>query len=477
MINTLRINVVFLRILTIASVLGMTCATLASDARPNIILMLVDDLGYECLGANGSKTFARKTPVVDKLAEGGMRFEQAFVQPNCTPTRVALMTGQYNARNYVHFGLLENSQTTFGNLLRDAGYDTCIVGKWQLGGSVEEESPRHFGFDEHCLYHIKGAPKQSGAREGYSSRYINPGLVINGEKKLFANNAYAPDICNDFVLDYIAQRAEQAKPFCVYYPMMLTHGPFDPTPDSSDYPGRNGPARTRFEHYQDMVAYNDKLIGKIVSRLDDLDLRKNTLLIFLGDNGTPGAFTIEMNNGTVVTSGKGGITRAGIHVPFVANWPGAIPAGRVCDDLVNVTDFLPTLCDVASVRLPEEFVSDGQSFLPQLRGRKGSPREWIYSWWCPLMDKPQPVFEIAFTRDFKLHKTGEFYDWRVDPDEQRPLKIADLRGDAAEAAQMLQVVLDRFKDARPPEVQAQAKELRRVKPEKERRSNRNAPDL
>lgn len=435
----------------------------AGGKRPNIILMLVDDLGYECLGANGSKTFQSKTPQVDKLAAGGMRFDQAFVQPLCTPTRAALMTGKLNARNYVHFGLLESSQTTFGHLLRDGGYATCIVGKWQLGGSVEEETPKHFGFDEHCLYHIKGTPRERGPEAEYASRYINPGLVINSEPKRFGNNAYAPDLCNDFLLDYVKRHARQEKPVFVHYPMMLTHAPFDPTPDSSDYPGKGGPARSGFEHYQDMVAYNDKLIGKLVDQLDKLGIRQNTLLLFLGDNGTPGRFTIEMNDGTTVSSGKSETTRAGMHVPLVANWPGAIPAGKVCGDLIDVTDFLPTICEAAGIRLPGNFVTDGQSFLPQLRGEKGMPREWIYQWYCPLMDRrPNQVFEMAFTRDFKLYKTGEFYDWRTDSEEMKPLKTAELTGDAASAAARLQQVLDRYQDARPPAIQAMADALQKA---------------
>ena len=483
MIRSSGISTSARRVSTIVAVTGMAAAQLqvaaqnttektAGISRPNIVLMLVDDLGYECLGSNGSRTFAGKTPVVDQLAAGGMRFEQTFVQPNCTPTRVALMTGKYNVRNYVHFGLLENSQTTFGNLFHDGGYDTCIVGKWQLGGSVADDTPRHFGFDEYCLYHIKGVPKPSGEDGKYTSRYINPGLVINGEGKIFDGNAYAPDICNDFVLDYIERHKSQDRPFFIYYPMMLTHSPFDPTPDSSDYPGRKGAIRSGFEHYQDMVAYNDKLIGKIVEKLDALGLRDNTLLMFLGDNGTPGAFSVEMKDGTRVSSGKGGITRAGIHVPFVANWPGNIPAGKVCADLVNVTDFLPTLCDVSGISLPEGFVCDGQSFFPQLRGEKGTPRAWIYSWWCPLMNKPQPTYEVAFTSEFKLHRTGEFYDWRTDPDEQKPLKVADLEGDAAKAARMLQAALDQFKDARPAEVQAMADGLHKINPAKQSKRSR-----
>ena len=460
--------------LGLAAWTGLLSAQAAAPrlAKPNIILMLVDDLGYECLGANGSKTFADKTPVVDKLAAGGMRFDQAFVQPLCTPTRVALMTGKSNARNYVHFGRLEESQATFGHLLRDGGYDTCIVGKWQLGGSVADETAKHFGFLEHCLYHIRGTPKDRGETGDYSSRYINPGLVINGQPKAFTNNAYAPDLCNDFVLDYVARHAAQEKPFFLYYPMMLTHGPFDPTPDSSDYPGKNGAKRSGFEHYQDMVSYNDKLVGKLVAKLDQLGLRKNTLLLFTGDNGTPSKFTADMNDGTKISAGKGETGRAGMHVPLVANWPAVIPSGKVCGDLVDVTDFLPTICDAAGIKLAASFLTDGRSFLPQLRGEKGVPREWIYKWYCPLMDKPQPTVEMAFTRDFKLYKSGEFFDWRTDNVEAKPLKVADLTGEAAAAAKKLQSVLDQFKDARPGEIQAQADELKKANAEKQGRRGR-----
>ena len=438
------------------------------DSRPNIILMLVDDLGYECLGANGSRTFAGKTPAVDQLAAAGMRFENAFVQPNCTPTRVALMTGKVNARNYVHFGLLEDTNKTFGNLFRDAGYNTCVVGKWQLGGSVEENTPGHFGFDQYCLYHIPGTPKSKPDESGYMSRYINPGLVINGVGKVYENNEYAPDICNDFVVDYLNSHARMDQPFFIYYPMMLTHGPFDPTPDSSDYPGKNGPERTRFEHYQDMVAYNDKLIGRMVDALDELGIRENTLILFVGDNGSPGNWEFEMLDGSTITSGKGGMTRAGIRVPLVANRPGYIPQGSVCDDLINVTDFLPTICDAAGIDLPADFVHDGVSFLPQLTGNQGNPREWIYSWWCPLMDKPQPTYEIAFTREYKLHKSGEFYDWRTDPEEAHPLQVSSLTGEAATVAVMLQGVLDQYSAARPVDVEERAVSLRRYKPEKKK---------
>ena len=428
-----------------------------SRPRCNVIVLLVDDLGYECLGVNGSRAF--RTPAVDHLAMQGARFEQAFAQPNCTPTRVALMTGKVNARNYIHFGMLEESQRTFGHLFRDAGYATAVVGKWQLGGSVAEETPKHFGFDEHCLYHIKGVPRnRTDVGSEYASRYINPGLVINGEARLFDGNAYAPDLCNDFVLDWLGRHRDQ--PFFLYYPMMLTHAPFDPTPDSSDFPGKGGPKRTREQHYADMVNYNDKLIGKLVGKLDDLRLRERTLIVFFGDNGTPGNFVTEMADGEIVKAGKGSTIRAGMHVPLVVNQPGVITAGRVCSDLVNVTDILPTICEAAGISLPSDFVTDGQSFMPQLLGERGQPREWIYSWFNPLMRKDSETVEMAFTRDFKLYQSGEFYDWRSDPDEQHPLEAASLTGEAAAAARILQAALNKYRDARPAGIEARARALR-----------------
>lgn len=439
----------------LCAVLSAPFASSAAQVRerPNVILMLVDDLGYECIGANGGRTY--KTPVVDRLAAEGVRFEQAFVQPNCTPTRVALMTGLVNARNYVHFGILDSKQRTFGHLFSDAGYVTAVVGKWQLGGSVDDDTPRKFGFQEYCLYHIKGAPKERRAeRDAYSSRYINPGLVINGEGRTWGNNAYAPDLCQDFIEEWLGRRA--SKPFFLYYPMMLTHAPFDPTPDSSDFPGKAGPERSRQEHYSDMIAYNDKLVGRLLKRLEQLGLREKTLVVFMGDNGTPGNFVTQMANGGEVSAGKGTTARAGMHVPLVVNWPGVLPKGAVDGELVNVTDILPTICDAAGIAVPSGFTLDGISFWRRLLGERSQGREWIYSWFNPLMPKWDKTVEMAFTKEFKLYRTGEFYDWRNDPQEKHPLVVADLKGESAVAAIRLKEVLERHRDARPPEIEARA---------------------
>lgn len=446
-------EIICLRVIIAGVLMASTagaCASPSQDTARNIIVLLVDDLGYECLGANGSRSF--RTPAVDHLAENGMRFENMFVQPNCTPTRVALMTGKANKRNYVHFGILESSERTFGHLFREAGYATAVVGKWQLGGSLTDHTPSHFGFDEHCLYHIHGIPKDRRKCDGSAnSRYINPGLAINGEGRRFGDNAYAPDLCNDFAIDFITRHRD--RPFFLYYPMMLTHAPFDPTPDSSDYPGKIGPPRTKQQHYQDMVQYNDKLVGRLIAKLEDLGLAKQTLVIFLGDNGTPGGFVTRMTNGVSVRAGKGETTRAGMHVPLVAYWPGTIQAKQVCGDLIDATDILPTICEAAGIKISADWPVDGRSFLPQLLGLSGKPREWIYSWFNPLMAKWDDTVEMAFTKDFKLYRTGEFFDWQKDPNEEHPLDVSNLQPDAAATLAMLRAAIEEFGDVRPAEIE------------------------
>ena len=407
--------------------------TALAAERPNIVLILADDLGYETLGANGGTSY--QTPALDKLAATGMRFTHCYAQPLCTPTRVQLMTGRSNARNYLKFGTLDPQAVTFANHFQQAGYATCMAGKWQLGHDLD--LPKKFGFDEYCLWqHTRRPP-----------RYANPGLEINGVQKDFSKGEYGPDLVNDFALDFITRH--KSKPFFLYYPMMLTHDPYQPTPDSKDWdPTAQGEAVNRKPaHFGDMVTYMDKLVGKLLAKLDDCGVRDNTLVLFLGDNGT-GRGTRSMMGERVVIGGKGSTKDTGMHVPLIANWPGHVTTG-VCADLIDTTDFLPTLGDAAAVRIPNPEQLDGRSFHPQLRGEKGHPRQWVYSWYSPRQGSDKTVSEFAFNHRFKLYRTGQFFDFAKDPDEKTPLQITTLDGDAAKAAQLLQTVLDSFKDARP----------------------------
>lgn len=419
-------------------------------SRPNIVLIMADDLGYECIGANGGTSY--RMPVLDRLAKEGVRFEHCYSQPLCTPSRVQIMTGRYNVRNYTRFGELDRSQTTFAHLLKKCGYTTCIAGKWQLGRRAD--SAEHFGFDEACLWQHTVRGRET---DGYDNRYENPTIDINGKTVSLPVGSFGPDVCSDFICRFMDRH--QAEPFFVYYPMILTHCPFVPTPDSKDWNPESRGSRTYkgdAKYFGDMVAYMDKMIGKITGQLDALGLRDNTLILFTGDNGTDSPVVSELN-GQRVAGGKGSMTDAGTRVPLIANWQGKIPGGKVVSDLVDFSDFLPTLCAVAGATVPSTLNADGRSFLPQLLGRKGDPREWIYCWFS--RNGGPHGEEWARNQRYKLYRTGEFFDVYKDRLERSP--IVDLSAEEERVRDMLQRVLDRYRDARPAHVAARGKKIRK----------------
>ncbi len=397
-------------------------------ARPNIVMILADDFGFECVGANGGESY--RTPNLDRLAAGGVRFERCFVPPLCTPTRAELMTGRYNVRNYTRFGELAASESTFAHALKKAGYATAVCGKWQLG--KDPGLPKRFGFDEALLWqHTRRPP-----------RYANPGLERDGVEVDIPPGAYGPDLLNDFAVDFVARRRES--PFFLYYPLTLTHDPFQPTPDSPDWdPALKGEAAKRdVRHFGEMVAYMDKLIGRLLAKLDELKLRENTLVIFMGDNGTHPSVTSRFR-GVDVSGGKGKTIARGMHVPLIASWPAATREARVNGDLVGAVDVYATICEAAGAAPGE---TDGLSVLPQVRGEKGTPRDWLYSWYSPRQGADTSVRESAFDARWKLYRGGRAFDLAADPDELTPWGVDAL---PADVGAKLQSVLDRMKNARP----------------------------
>ena len=416
----------------------LSAAASAAERRPNVVLIMADDFGFECVTANGGQSY--QTPHLDRLAATGVRFEHCYVQPLCTPTRVQLMTGIYNVRNYLKFGVLDPAAVTFSQLLKSAGYTTGVTGKWQLQLDKTKGLPQHFGFDESFLWQQTRRPP----------RYANPGLELNSEEIDYTKGEYGPKLINDFALDFITRHRE--RPFLLYYPMILTHDPFQPTPDSPEWdPTTTGElAKRDVKHFADMVAYMDKMIGRLVAKLEELGLRENTLILFTGDNGTHPTVTSRFK-GADYPGGKGTGTVRGNHVPLIASWPAKIPTGRVNADLISSVDFFPTLCDAAGAKLPAALEIDGRSFLPQLLGQRGAPREAHYVWYA-RNGGPTATHEYAQTTTHKLHRDGKFYDLTTDRFEQKPLPLATLTGPAAETAKKLQTVLDRYAQARPKEV-------------------------
>ena len=411
--------------------------------RPNILFILGDDLGYGTLSCNGSTTC--KTPNLDKLAATGVRFTNAHAMPICTPTRLQLMTGKYNFRNYTKFGEMSAGEITFGNLLRDAGYATCMAGKWQLGGN--DASIRKFGFDQYCLWNF--------IHRG-ETQYWGADIWENGKKRDDIAERYGPDIHVDYLLKFLdAQRKD--KPFIAYWTTPLPHEPYSQTPDSADAPmpgeprpalpsrGKTAATKGKFGEYGDpkyfpeMMAYLDKLVGKVVQKLEDLHLREDTMIVFLGDNGT--GYTVDIKfNGIEVTGGKGQTTVYGTWVPMIVNWPAGGATGTVCEDLIDTTDFLPTFLEAAGTKPSANSALDGRSFLPQIRGQSGQPRDWAFFHFIKSPDKP--ATEWILDQRWKLYTTGEFYDYRADPKEHKPVSGG---GEANAARAKLQTVLDRMK--------------------------------
>lgn len=408
---------------------------------PNIVLIMADDMGYECVTANGGESY--ETPRLDRMAAGGMRFEHCYSQPICTPSRVQIMTGRYNSRNYIQFGLLDKQAHTFAQLLKDVGYATCVIGKWQLSEKNERAfgDPEHFGFDEYCSWQLNRRP----------NRYPNPGLEINGKAVDYNNGEYGPDVVSDYGCQFMEKC--QDGPFLLYYPMILPHWPFEPTPDSPEWDptARRGDrsersGRREEQFFDDMVTYTDKMVGKIIDKIDELDLAENTLVLFTGDNGTYSGITSRWK-GRDWQGGKGSLRDKGTRVPLIARWRGRIEPGSVNEALVDFSDVLPTLADVAGVEVPDDYASDGRSVLPQLLGVETPAREWIYCWYFrngkPLKPDGFKAGESARTHRYKLYIDGRFFDLARDPHEQTPLSNHELGEEASAVKARLRRVIER----------------------------------
>ena len=385
----------------------------SQDGRYNIVLILADDIGYECIGAYGS-TYS--TPCLDLLADDGILYRCCYSQPLSTPTRVQLMTGQYNFRNYVEFGYMNPDETTFGNIARNAGYETCMVGKWQLG--ADKSLPGKFGFDDYCLWQL-----EKGRKDGAGSRYAAPGIECRSREYASDMDLYGPDVFNGYALNFIEKNRD--RPFFLYYSEVLVHSPFCPTPDSGIWKQSSARLKNDPANFSDMVSYMDKNVGKILDKLKELDIYDKTVVIFIGDNGTHRKICTQMSDGTVVRGGKGLMTDAGTHVPMIVRYPGSAVAGSVSDALVDMTDFFPTIAEIVGYDIPEDEVVDGISLVPQFRGDKyAEERKWVFCHYDPLVGGvPELSKSGRFIRNhrFKLYHDGRFYDLKNDPEEKCPL--------------------------------------------------------
>jgi arylsulfatase A len=406
-------------------------AAFSAARRPNIVLILADDVGREALGCYGGGPY--RTPNLDRLAGGGVRFTHAYSCPMCAPSRVKIMTGRYGFRNYKKWAHIPPGEVTFGHTLQAAGYAAAIAGKWQM--AFLRDDPDHvcrMGFAESCV---------NGWHEG--PRYYGPLIYQNGNILETSADDYGPDIYCKFLTDFMERNRH--RPFLAYYSMAAAHDisdDFKPVPPV-------GPLG-RYKTYGELVEYMDVLVGRVVETLDRLGLRDNTVILFTGDNGCPAKFITGFENGQYirqpvplefngekVAGGKGSFTDAGTRVPLIANWPGVAPAGAVCDDLIDFSDFMPTLAELAGTSPPADRVIDGVSFAPQIMAKRGRPRDWAY---CQYESRAW-----IRTKRWKLYQDGSLFDAEADPAEQNPIAPGEGGRDAAAAKKYLKRRFDRLR--------------------------------
>ncbi|MCF2949478.1 sulfatase-like hydrolase/transferase [Paraglaciecola aquimarina] len=417
----------------------------------NVVLILIDDIshyGVTAYGADRINSYRKRfkdvkfsTPNIDQLAHEGVLVENAFAYQLCENTRVAIMSGKENRRNYLQPKSLHHSDITFGDTFQKAGYKTGLFGKWKQSRGTQHIHGKdyifEFGWDEFTAFDVVGA----------KNRFINPDLVVNGKitnyndrkdvDPITGRRWYGPDIVNRDALNFIEKNKN--KPFFLYYPMMLIHDKHQPTPDTLP--------RSVFDNFQenkktkvpmevsgddhkflpDMIAYMDKMIGNVVKKLDETGLRENTLIVVVGDNGTKETFEHVFADGSRYPGRKGGHADNGLHVPLILNQPKTIPAGlgkkqNHYQGLVDIVDIYPTIAEAANVTIPNQQDIDGISFWQQAIGGAGVARETIYHWGNAnnKYTDNEVLVKYAFNQNFKRYAPskhfpkGRFFDLRTD---------------------------------------------------------------
>lgn len=428
-------------LLAAAGLLVPTAHAADAPARPNVIVILVDDMGWTDLGCYGSDLF--QTPNIDRLAKDGVRFTNAYSACTvCSPTRAAMMTGKYPARLHVTDWIpghvrqdakllvpewtqyLPREEVTLAEALKEAGYATGLIGKWHLG-SQEEGWPDKHGFDVNLGGYHKGQPPS------YFSPYKIPTLEDGPAGEYLTDREAAEAV------KFIEQH--KASPFYLYMPHYAVHTPLQAKKEVvAGYEAKITPAsRHNNAKYAAMVSGVDDSVGRITAKLAELGLAERTLILFTSDNGGLIRSTVNVP----LRAGKGSAYEGGVRVPAIVKWPAKIPPGGVCDQPIITPDYYPTLLAATGVAgtAPHNAQVDGVSLLPLFADPKASlPRESIY-WHYPHYH-PGGATPYAAVRhgDWKLIEFFEdahveLYNLKDDIGETRdqaksnPDKAAELR--------------------------------------------------
>lgn len=429
--------------------LAATAALAAS--KPNILLIVSDDQGYPDLGCIGTKLVL--TPALDRLAAEGVRATSFYVTaPACTPSRGSILTGRYPQRNglyelvrndLVNYGHLytlveyatspemtlglDPREVTIGNVLQRAGYRTGVVGKWDMG-QARRYLPLQRGFD--FFYGIGN----NGIDYYTHERYGIPSMFRGNERTEADKGTYATDLFKREALRFI--RENKGQPWFLHLAFNAPHSASSFAPETVLPEGKARAAKRppgegvqvpekyaalyrdavkdeRLARYYGAITCMDEAIGEVLALLQERGEDRNTLVVFLSDNGGSG------NAGNApLRAGKGQMFEGGLRVPFIAWWPGRLPAGRVCDDFLSTLEIFPTLARAAGAKTDRKIRLDGFDMLPVLRGEEKSPRTEMFWEW-----RGQRAARVGDWKWVESSRGGGFFDLSADLGEQRDLSI------------------------------------------------------
>ena len=416
--------------------------------RPNIILLLADDLGYADLSCFDCP--AVQTPNLDALAEGGTKLTQFYAASAvCTPTRASVLTGRYPLRFDIrrHFSdderHLPAGTVTLPKLLQSAGYATGHVGKWHLGGLHVEHlgkrdttvpGPHEHGFD-HYQCQIEQQPLR-GKMLRERRLYRDGGTcLIRDEKRVGPDDPYYDehftDINGDYAVELVERFHSRAKPFFLNLWWIVPHTPYEPAPEPH-WSGTAADGISDDQHrWRSMVRHMDAKIGQLIAKLEELGIRNNTLILFTSDNGA--AWEGYVGN---LKGGKTDLHEGGIRVPAIVNWPGRVPPGETSDTLAHTNDLLPTFCAAAGVDVPASARVDGLNLLPHLL--EGEPiaeeRRGTVFWQLDLYRQLQRHYPKPKPYATEVARRGR---WKLLAKDGKPVELFDLSKDVAEQRNVL----------------------------------------
>jgi arylsulfatase A len=454
---------------------------------------MADDLGYHSLSVYGSDEF--RTPNLDSLAQSGMVLTQCHARAMCSPTRTVLLGG----RTLDRAPMGQVPAHSMAEVLAAEGLYCGFSGKW-----MQRNMPWNHGFAEglvqvnwykyygphFVVFNSGGYLREHNLPTPLPEKMQDRDLPVEGEQAqaFKLREEYGPEVLNRFAIDFIDRHKDRR--FFLYYPMKLPHAPVLPTPDSQltpeierlietarDIPvADHGYSLAGGKQWQgDVVAYIDKMVGRLLAKLDEEGLREDTLVVFTSDNG-PGTDGTVREGVERLPGSKGGVLDGATRVPCLASWPAGVKAGTTCDALIDFTDFLPTFVELAGGRLPAGTPINGVSFAKVLRGQQSGAREWIYihdgwhpnpasqelydgkSWsgtpqapagqqLVPRVDPPYThikAFRYVRGPRYKLYSDGRFYDLADDLHERSPISPGEGSREAEDARAKLQQVLARF---------------------------------